>query len=170
MSINVTVDGRTYSGIDTVTVGGKTISLTQQGQAVDPFVSSTGKISLGYVLHMCETASASGTLRLSAPVSGETEIVDTGLGSSLKYFLIFDDDTTAFLASAWEGVVFFFADVVNSRIRALTNSDVQVVKDSNSGRISTRFSSGKLYFTPRIANNDAYTPFISGRNYKWFAW
>lgn len=88
MSINVTVDGRTYSGIDTVTVGGKTIALSQQGQAVDPFVSSTGKISLGYILHMCETATASDTLRLPAPVSGETEIIDTGLGSSLKYFYI----------------------------------------------------------------------------------
>lgn len=119
---------------------------------------------------MCETASASGTLKLSAPVSGETEIVDTGLGSNLKYFLIFDDDTTAFFTSTGEGVVFFFADVTNSYMRALLNSNTQIVTDDNSGRLSTRFSSGKLYFTPRIANNDGYTPFISERNYKWFAW
>jgi hypothetical protein len=170
MSINITVDGNTYNGIDTVTVGGKTIALSQHGQAVDPFASSTGKISLGHILHMCETASASGTLRLSAPVSGETEIVDTGLGSNLKYFLIFDDDTTAFFASVGEGVVFFFADVTNACIRALTNSSTAVITDDNSGRLITRFSSGKLYFTPRIANNDGYTPFVSGRNYKWFAW
>jgi hypothetical protein len=170
MSINITVDGKTYNGIDTVTVGGKTIALSQQGQAVDPFASSTGKISLGHILHMCETASASGTLRLSAPVSGETEIVDTGLGSNLKYFLMFDDDTTAFFTSVGEGVVFFFADVTNACIRALTNSSTAVITDDNSGRLSTRFSSGKLYFTPRIANNDGYTPFVSGRNYKWFAW
>lgn len=172
MSINVTVDNTTYEDISSITVGGKTVTLEQISEETDIFAEATGILSIGYIFHMCENALASGTLNLESPLSGSTVIVDTGLGSEMNFFVIWDDDETAFAGNTGrsdEGIYFFITDGTNGEYCQQQSSGLlNGFGPSNGNRFGV--SDGKISFAPRVANNNQYTGIIAGRNYKWFAW
>lgn len=184
MSINAKVNNETYTDIDTIIVGDKSIMLEQiQEQEEEEATNSwegclDNSNSLGFYLNGCEQATQTGKF-----VGGSTVTVDTGLGSDVKYFVIIDESVDAYPgAGTAEGIYFFLYDVANNKgISSFIYNGTNLFSGSEfnygivdtllpRGGAGTAFENGVFTYVPVYDNNASYNNFLPNHTYVWYAW
>lgn len=184
MSINATVNNETYTDIDTIVVGDKSIVLEQiqeeNSEATNPWEGCLDNTeSIGYYLNGCEQATSTGKF-----VGGSTVTVDTGLGSNVKSFVIIDESTSGYPINANDspnGCYFLMYDVANDKGLSFLLADQSnflkgyPMSGNTSSTLFPRaktatFENGVFSYVPMYDNNATYNNFLPNHTYVWYAW
>ena len=140
MSITATADGTSYNGIDTITVGGKTISLTESG-------GSSGGVVSG-------TFTGNDTL---------SKTINTGL-SSVSGFVVYRTTPATSGGSRALGVVIY--DGINTIDVGSNTGDSTIFALGGIDAITPTISGGDI----TITSTSGHGSFLSTVTYKWIAW
>lgn len=143
MSISATVDGTTYSGVQTITTGGKTISLAESG-------GSGGTI-------------ASGSFQPSEDTN--TQTIETGL-SEIHGFAVY---AAPFVAGTVRNFGMCIADITNDIYDYVVTNNVG---STLGGGGSIAYASQTLWTISggTITYSDSGTKLLSSTLYRWVAW
>lgn len=150
MSITATADGTAYNGIDTITVGGKTISLTESGGGGGSFASGS----------------------FTPSENTYTQVINTGL-SSVSGFALYLTDSTAQSVRTASAIIYdtvgghaVIAGSNTSGTTVYSAADFRNIPDSGA-KVSVAISGGTITIT---TSNNSSTGYFVTAEYKWFAW
>lgn len=143
MSISATVDGTTYNGVQTITTGGKTITLAESG-------GSSGTI-------------ASGSFQPSEDTN--TQTIATGL-STIHGFVVY---AAPWVAGSVKNFGMCIADITNDIYDSMSTNNAGYnlgagVSVSYASQTSWTISGGTITYS------DSGTKLLSSTLYRWVAW
>ena len=179
MSINVTIDEATYSGVQTISAYGKTIQLKEIADSSDGGSTSAwdnaSEYSLGSIIKKAGSAQKTGTFVYQSVNTEYIQMFDTGLGDTWEGIFIIDEDGVITEAATPRYAYFSYIANNGNVMLISTGLNTTIAVGSGVGNVDIsnheylKIENG-VYYAKSLYDNTDYTPFCIGHTYRWFAW